>query len=304
MPKDKERSVNPAQQQRKLEKAKALKKGRAELQTRRNEKLARRNPERMQREIDDLKALEAKGDLKSREKTILEELEKDLRAVRKVRDALGEKAPQYGHRQPPRREGGDSSTVLGKRRHDGERQHFPRRHQSSGSDTDDSAKRIPMPEDTPPPIPREHRRYFKPQSQDHPHRQHQQQPIAEVKATYSAAPQVRNLKQEAIKKFVPDVVRRKQQAAGGTAGRLMEPEEMDRLEAEGYVKAEQEKRDEALPPTGRPRTKEDELEAKRLADEEERFRREMEMENVEADPDMKQDISRRVQIEEVDDEDG
>ena len=125
MPKDKERSINPAQQQRKLEKAKALKKGRAELQTRRNEKLARRNPERMQREIDDLKALEAKGDLKSREKTILEELEKDLRAVRKARDALGEKATQYGNRQPPRREGGDNSTVLGKRRHDGERRPFP-----------------------------------------------------------------------------------------------------------------------------------------------------------------------------------
>lgn len=304
MPKDKERSINPAQQQRKLEKAKALKKGRAELQTRRNEKLARRNPERMQREIDDLKALEAKGDLKSREKTILEELEKDLRAVRKARDALGEKATQYGNRQPPRREGGDNSTVLGKRRHDGERRPFPHRRQSSGSDTDDSTKRIPMPEDTPPPVPREHRRYFKPQGQNQPDRQQQRQPIAEVKATYSAAPQVRDLKKEAIKKFVPDVVRRKQQAAGGTVGRLMEPEEMDRLEAEGYVKTKQDRKGGTAPPTEHKEEKEADLEAKRLADEEELFRREMEMEGVEADPEAKQDVSRRVQIEEVDDEDG
>ena len=304
MPKDKERSVNPAQQQRKLEKAKALKKSRAELQTRRNEKLARRNPERMQREIDDLKALEAKGDLKSREKTMLEELEKDLRAVRKARDSLGDRAPQYAGRQPLRREGPKNGTVLGKRRHDGERRPFPHGRQSSGSDTDDSTKRIPMPEDTPPPIPREHRRYFKHQGQNQPDRQQQQQPVAEVKATYSAAPQVRDLKKEAIKKFVPDVVRRKQQAAGGTAGRLMEPEEMDRLEAEGYVKAHQERQGEAAAPTEPQGVGEDDVEAKRLADEEKRFRREMEMEGVQADPESKRDVSRRVQIEEVEDEDG
>lgn len=103
MARDKERSVNPAQQQRKLEKAKQLKKSRAELQAKRNEKLARRNPDRIQRQIDDLKALEASGEIKPREKAILDDLERDLKAVRKAREALGQKAPQYAS-HPRRRD--------------------------------------------------------------------------------------------------------------------------------------------------------------------------------------------------------
>src|SRR5271170_5429312 len=124
MAKDKERSINPAQQQRKLDKAKALKKGKAEAQARRNEKLARRNPDRLQKQIDDLKALEAAGDIKPREKQILADLERDLRAVRKAREALGERAPQHGNRESGQHviRGGNenSGNILGKRRHDGE----------------------------------------------------------------------------------------------------------------------------------------------------------------------------------------
>ena len=88
MARDKERSINPAQQQRKLEKARQLNKSRAELQARRNEKLAKRNPDRLQRQIDDLKALEATGEIKPREKAILQDLERDLKAVRKARESL------------------------------------------------------------------------------------------------------------------------------------------------------------------------------------------------------------------------
>src|SRR5271167_2141353 len=95
MAKDKERSINPAQQQRKLEKAKALKKGKTEAQARRNEKLARRNPDRLQRQVDDLRALEESGQIKPREKQLLEQLQKDVNAVRKARDTLGDKAPQF-----------------------------------------------------------------------------------------------------------------------------------------------------------------------------------------------------------------
>lgn len=281
MARDKERSVNPAQQQRKLEKAKQLKKSRTELQARRNEKLARRNPERIQRQIDDIKALEASGDIKPREKAILEELERDLKAVRKARESLGEKAPHFGGQQR-RREGDNNHTILGKRRHDGERKHFHSRRESSGSDTDDSVRQIPMPEDTPPPIPREFRRYF-PNEGTHDHQQpaHNQalprKPVAAPapKMTYESAPQIRDLRKEAVGRFVPDVVRRKQDAAkGGPAGRLIEPEEMDRLEAEGYLRKEKEPRKPG------DAVDENEAEKKRLAEEEARFLRELEMQDA------------------------
>lgn len=296
MAKDKDRSINPAQQQRKADKAQALKKGKAEQQKRRNEKLARRNPDRLQRQIDDLKALEASGDIKTREKAILEELERDIKAVRKAREALGEKAPYYGNLQPPRRDGGDNSnSVLGKRRHDGERTRFHPRRESSGSDTDESVRRIPMPEDTPPPIPREHRRYFNKDKDQQ--KSTQPVPVVEAKTTYSAAPQIRDLKKEAISKFVPAVVRQKQAAARGTGG-LVEPEEMDRLEAAGYLRTDHEKRDEPAAEGDADMT-----EARRLAEEEARFQQELAMEDVLPEPEQ-QKRPRQVEIEEVEDEDG
>ncbi|OAL35533.1 hypothetical protein AYO20_05152 [Fonsecaea nubica] len=339
MARDKERSVNPAQQQRKLEKAKQLKKSRAELQARRNEKLARRNPERIQRQIDDLKALEATGDIKARERAILEDLERDLRAVKKAREALGDKAPNFSG-PSRRRDAEGSGTTLGKRRHDGERKYHQPRQDSSGSDTDDSVRRIPMPEDTPPPIPREFRR--NPPRRDDGHNPQQAssptglpptkpgaKPI-EVKTTYESAPQIRDLRKEAVNRFVPDVVRKKQEAAkGGPTGRLIEPEEMDRLEAEGYLgKANDERTQTATAttsttPTGDEGADED---ARRLAEEEERFLREVEMQDhedggtqdteppegaddprhhssSETQPSQRIPHRRNVEIEEVEDED-
>ena len=302
MAKDKERQINPAQQQRKLDKAKALKKSKNEQQARQNEKLARRNPDRLQRQIDDLKALEASGEIKPREKTILADLERDLKAVHKARTALGDKAPQYGNRQPPRKEGGGS--VLGKRQHNGERVP-PRRRDENESETDEEVRRIPMPEDTPPPMPREHRRYFN-QNQDKQGGNPQPPaPVVEAKTTYSAAPQIRDLKKEATSKFVPDVVRRKHAAVSGQGG-LLEPEELDRLEAQGYYgnrKAPEQEQEAADP-------MEDDTEARRLAEEEARFERELGMVD-EPEPTTKTSTSttntapprRNVEIEEVEDED-
>ena len=338
MAKDKERSINPAQQQRKLEKAKALKKGKAEQQARRNERLARRNPERLQSQVDDLKALEASGQIKPREKTILEELERDLKAVRKAREALGDKVPQYATR-PPRREG--DNNILGKRRHDGERKPYTNRRESSGSDTDDSITRIPMPEDTPPPIPREFRRNNRNTAVDepsgNPRHNHPAQPTVPAKTTYESAPQLRDLKKEAVSRFVPNVVRKKQDAVKGTAGQLLEPEEMDRLEAEGYVKgssgADKPKPAEVHAKAGleaRGSVKDKNVdhadaEARRLADEEARFMREVAMadqpetENENEDDGVEEQgsghghghghgqqtgpLKRHVEIEQVDDED-
>lgn len=235
MAKDKERSVNPAQQQRKLEKAKALKKSKAELQARRNEKLAKRNPDRIQRQIDDLKALEAGGDIKPREKAILADLERDLKAIRKARDTLGEKAPYYSTRPQHEhqiRSGPPSNLGKRKRVHDNGLE-------SSGSDTDDSVQNIPWPRDTPPPVPREFRRNKESRTETFGSRSYDapSQPV-EAKTTYESAPQIRDLKKEAVSKFVPSVVKRKQDALRGAAGQLLEPEELDRLEREGYIQAE------------------------------------------------------------------
>lgn len=335
MAKDKERTLNPAQQQRKLEKAKQLKKSRAELQARRNEKLARRNPERIQRQIDDLKALEASGQIKPREKAILEDLERDLRAVRKAREALGDKAPSFGNHQQQQHGrrttadggGGEDGNVLGKRRRDGERQprwHARREESSSGSDTDESVRMIPMPEDTPPPIPREFRRDFRHAHNNNNNTQesgshHQAPPPAGpapvvVKTTYESAPQIRDLRKEAVGRFVPTVVRKKQEAAkGGGLGHLVEPEEMDRLESEGYARTHRETRKGS----GTERDAEFD-DAARLAEEEERFLRELGMQATDAgDGSRRQDHhidvladasepqlpSRHVEVEEVEDED-
>ncbi|ETN40341.1 uncharacterized protein HMPREF1541_04618 [Cyphellophora europaea CBS 101466] len=308
MAKDKERSINPAQQQRKLEKAKALKKSKAEQTNRRNEKLARRNPDRLQRQIDDLKALESSGEIKPREKTILEDLERDLRAVRKAREALGDKAPQYGGgNRPPRRDDGASESVLGKRQHNGQRIPPNRRQNENESETDEDVRRIPMPEDTPPPVPRQQRRYFGSETEAS-YSPHPAAPVIETKTTYSAAPQLRDLKKEATSRFVPDIVRRKQDAVKGH-GALVEPEEMDRLEAQGYYgqKAPEKEADQ------KPAEAEDNEEVRRLAEEEARFERELaagmkdetpEHEAQKLAPTGPAHTNRHVEIEEVEDEDG
>ncbi|KAJ5368005.1 uncharacterized protein N7496_007765 [Penicillium cataractarum] len=241
MAKDKERAINPAAAQRKQDKQKSLKKGKAEQLARRNEKLARRNPDRIQRQINDFKSMEESGQqLRPRDKEVLEALERDLRAVLKAREALGDKAPKFsqGGRDGPhgaRREGGDN--VLGKRRRDNT---FGRQQEESdGSETDEDVRRIPMPRDTPPPIPREHQRKRGPaQNEDPerwgPHALPSRPPVVEAKTVYEAKPEIRDLRKEAVNKFVPSVVRMKQDSIRGT-GKLLEPEEMDKLEKAGYT---------------------------------------------------------------------
>lgn len=309
MAKDKERSVNPAQAQRKLDKQKALKKGKAEALTRRNEKLARRNPERLQRQIDSLKEIEDSGQpLKQQEKQTLESLENDLRAVKKAREALGDKAPGFesggaGRGQQNSRGRGDG--VLGKRRRDGQDRW---KQESDGSETDESVRRIPMPRDKSPPIPRRHpprrgtdanneplgegRGGGERQAHELPAKPASPAPAPQPKTVYEAAPAVRNLRQEAVNRFMPAAVKMKQDAAKGK-GRLVEPEEMDRLEKEGYAGVA---RTSGSPSAAQPQQQQQratnaseptDADAARLAEEEERFNREL----------------RTVQIEEVEDED-
>jgi len=269
----KERSINPAQAQRKAEKAKAVKKGKAEAQARRNEKLSRRNPDRLRKQLDDLKAIESSGGkLTSHEKSLLEGLEKDLRAVQKAREALGDAAPKFGSGTSRGGDGGRGGlgsarggrggAILGKRRRDEE--------ESSDSDIPEDVKAIPMPRDTPPPIPkevldrwyqarRERNNYNKgenagrgtnanmtPLGQNDRRGAHldglperpgsgpgSEVPKVEAKIVYEAKPVVRDLRKEAVA-FVPAAVRLKMDKGKGVGG-LLEPEEADRLEREGYL---------------------------------------------------------------------
>ncbi|RDW92322.1 hypothetical protein BP5796_01716 [Coleophoma crateriformis] len=252
----KERSINPAQAQRKAEKAKAIKKGKAEAQARKDEKLARRNPDRLQKQLDDLKAIESSGGkLTSHEKSVLEGLEKEIKAVRKARETLGDAAPKlgrggFGGDRGDR--GGRGGGVLGKRRRGDEGE-------SSESDVPEDVRSIPMPRDTPPPIPKEaldkwyQRRRERnghtvagkgtnanntPLGQDRipdrPQGSASPAPVTETKTVYEAKPIIRDLRKEAVSAFVPAAVRMKMDKAKGSGG-LVEPEEADALERAGYM---------------------------------------------------------------------
>ncbi len=177
---------------------------------------------------------------------MLEGLEKELKAVTKARDALGDSAPSFGH---ARRDG--DGGVLGKRR----RRDDVEDQSSSDSDVSDDVRNIPMPGDTPPPIAKEvlDKWYAK-------RRARRQNPnevplglgramsgsapgkAAAVavaggsKTVYEAKPVVRDLRKEAVSAFVPAAVRAKIDKGKGLGGRLLEPEEADQLEREGYLK--------------------------------------------------------------------
>jgi hypothetical protein len=229
----KEKNYNPVQDHKKAEKQKQIKKQKATLQAQRNEKLARRNPNRIQRDIDSLKEADQSGGLRPHERQRLSELEKDLAAVNKARVALGDKAPQFKPERERRDDGerggrgdhrGGRGGVLGKRTRDGQRK------DEDSSDTDTDVRDIPMPRDTPPPIPRRHNRPS--QTEDAP-------PAPEPKKAqivYEAAPQVRDFLKEATK-FTPTAVANKMKLAKGEGpqGKLLEPDEFDKLQEEGYM---------------------------------------------------------------------
>lgn len=218
------------------------------------------------------------GKLTTNEKTQIESLEKDLKAVKKAREALGDAAPKFGAGHAFRDRDGESQGrggfsgrggrgggVLGKRRRDdGD--------ESSEEETPEDVKRIPMPRDTPPPIPKEildkwyqKRRERMGHTQDNQNRNGPPrgtsanmiplgagermtgrgdsmserpsftQPKVEAKTTYESAPVIRDLRKEATA-FVPAAVRAKLDKSKGVGG-LVEPEEMDKLEKAGYMGA-------------------------------------------------------------------
>lgn len=282
MPKDKDRAVNPAMAQRKLEKQKSLKKSKAEALARRNEKLARRNPERIQRQISELKSVEESGQsLRPREKQILEALERDHRAVLKAREELGDKAPKFASGGAAANRGGRGrgDYVLGKRRRDDYSRGRFHGDGESSEETDDEVRRIPMPRDTPPPIPPEYQRKTRGGDESRgPHPLPPKPSAAESKTVYQSAPDIRNLRQEAVSKFLPAAVRAKQQSIKGQ-GKLLEPEEMDQLEKAGYTAGPSSKAEKGHD-TGQS-ADDTAAEEQRLLEEERRFNRELKRAHVE-----------------------
>lgn len=309
----KEKNYNPVQDHKKAEKQKQIKKQKATVQAQRNEKLARRNPNRLQRDIDNLKETDQSGGLRPHERQRLSELEKDLAAVNKARAALGDKAPQFKPERERRDDGGGDrggrggrgghrgGGVLGKRTRDGQRK------DEDSSDTDADVKNIPMPRDTPPPIPHE----YNPQSQGE-----DAVPPPEPKKSqlvYEAAPQVRDFLKEATK-FMPTAVANKMKMAKGEGpqGKLLEPEEFDKLQDEGYMakkpaQGRDEKAEDFLREPGTSTAEEIEQAAEAAVQE-----AEFEMMAAEAEGDIHgigseaavaENILRHVEIEEVVDED-
>ncbi|QDS70454.1 hypothetical protein FKW77_009899 [Venturia effusa] len=242
----KERSINPATAALKASKAKQIKKSKANLATQRNEKLARRNPHRLQKQIDDLKKTEENGSLRPRDKQMLEQLEKDLRAVKKAREALGDKAPKFNEYRERRddfeneqgRDGG--RVILGKRRRDDER--------VEESETDEDVKDIPMPKDIEnmPPLPRRrnpHNPNQTPLGVSRGGFEQEQEPdlslpskplVKPSPVVLESAPVTRNLRKEAVSQFVPSSVSQNIKRLKGEGDRYLEPEEADRLEQSGY----------------------------------------------------------------------
>jgi hypothetical protein len=291
----KERSINPVAAQHKADKQKALAKNKKNVQSQRNDKLARRNPERLQKQIDELKELEAAGRLRPKDKETLTTLEKDLRGVKRAREALGDAAPKFAERRDQgeggvRQEQRERRQGLGKRRRDEEEVV----HEDSGSETDPEVRSIPMPRDTPPPIPGQPRKAHALPTKP--------VPAAPAQTVYSSAPQLRDLKKEATR-FMPAAVAAQKARVKGQ-GRLLEPEEADRLEKAGYLAAqkaaeagEKEERFNQLAQEAKAP-----LQSQDIDMEEEARRFEMEMAELIGEPPSQQDGRKTVQIEDVQDD--
>lgn len=169
---------------------------------------------------------------------MLEGLEKEFKAVKRARDALGDKAPTVSRSWHQDRDA--QSGVLGKRRRNSNAS-------SSDGDVPEDVRRIPMPRDTPPPIPKDvldkwyAKRRARREAENAANRENDDEskqkeaPVAEAKTVYEAKPVIRDLRKEAVSAFIPTSVKMKMDKGQGQGG-LMEPEEADRLEREGYLK--------------------------------------------------------------------
>ena len=304
--------------------------GKAAVAAQRTERYASRNPRRLESTISDLRALKESqgGKLSARDQRQLEEAERDIERVKKAREVLGDKAPTFNSNK-----GGGESRGRGDARgsragYGGLGKRNREEQESSGRETDESVKKIPWPRDTPPPVPRQ-RRDDRPRHSTNANSeplgagrrlQNREGAEAEVpdaalppkpapKTTYESKPIIRDLRKEATARFVPNAVKRKLDATKGVGGKLLEEEEVEKLEREGYGAGGRRLGDglegrslvvDAAPEV-RGADAEDERARRRLEEEEERFKREMEAED--ADGEQGGDGPKAVTMEDISDED-
>jgi hypothetical protein len=293
----KEKSFNPVAAHNRAQKTKQIKKSRANVTAQRNEKLARRNPERLRRQIETLEEEEQNGQLKEHQKKKLEEMRQDLSRVNRAREKLGVQDEKQGNRGGRSGPGGG---VLGKRGRDGER----RDRAEESSDTDSDVGDIPMPLDAEnmPPLPRKSRHRHRHQVPEEPQTQAQPEPAPlPSKTVYSAAPQVRNLVQEATSRFIPSsVASRSKVPASSHNAALPEPEDLDRLDSARQEQLNRDREAKAKFATLKAADEaEKEVEYKLMALEAEL----REAQSKEEEGNRATKVSRSVDIEEVEDED-
>lgn len=187
-------------------------------------------------------------------------------------------------------------------------------------ETDEDVRRIPMPRDTPPPIPRRPHPHPASTSTSASASNANLEPLGPARIPpssytpddttttttttsqspasapapaptaikiYESAPQVRDLRREAVASFVPEVVRRKLDAVRGK-GKLLEEEELRELEIGGYTNVVGGGGTSATGGEMKKKDRGDEEEEGKFRKEEERFEREVRM---------------VASVEEVDDED-
>ena len=248
--------------------------------------------------------------------------------MKKARQALGDKAPTFNSNRGGREAWGSGDGRGGRGDYGGLGKRSRGDQESSGGETDESVRRIPWPRDTPPPIPRQ-RRDNRPRhstnANSEPLGAERRLPNREgleaegldtellvktvPKTTYESKPLVRDLRKEATAKFIPNAVKRKIDATKGVGGKLLEEEEVEKLEREGYGTGRGRNGDgsggrglviDAAPEVG-VGDLEEERERRRLEEEEERFRREMEM--VETGGEENEAGPKEATVEEASDED-
>ncbi|KAI9708563.1 MAG: hypothetical protein M1828_002700 [Chrysothrix sp. TS-e1954] len=261
MAKDKERTVNPATASLKASKASAIKKQKAAIAAQRTQRLATRNPTHLSNQIQSLKEeKEVKGRLPPQQQKRLETLEREVEGVKKAREKLG--PPVRGGERGEKRKfderktggggGGSNPNRVGLGR---DRGRWGRHEESESDETDPEVREIPMPRDTPPPIPPKPRREYThfnesshqprvrpsdeplpPINRDGPHPLPAKPTIAAspaqpAKAVYESAPVIRDLRKEATAAFMPAAVLKRRQEQEKEKQRLKEPEELDAEEA-------------------------------------------------------------------------
>lgn len=234
--------INPAQLQRKKEKDRQLKKAKQERLQQRTERLSKRNPYRLQRQISDLESLQTSAGLSAQDSKLLDTLRKDLQDVTNARNKLGvaerEDKPVRSResydgerRHPPGKKSMYWDPVLNPKGYPppgfpyAERKIYEDEEEDSGYTTSDSVKQISLPSGPPPKY--QHNVIVATTSQAN---------SGPSKTVYEAAAVIRDLTKESSV-LVPAQVRKKQKVETSEPGEDVELQPLE--EAPEYYSDEE-----------------------------------------------------------------